>query len=471
MTDQTSRKTIFLRSLLLLAVLLGTGGTVGRVLIALRVEPPRRSAGTLPPLVEVTLLREETVVEWFTGYGTASAIRKANVAAEVAATVVERVENIRAGSAVDAGQILVRLDDREYRFALDRARALADAQHAELEELDASALGLEPLIHTAGQELRVARDERARLADLFERDLAAKKEYDFASLAYQQARRVRQGYEREAATFAPRRKKLEAAQRGFEAEAALAALNIERCTLRAPFAGRIQTLNVDAGDRVAPGTVLLTLLDLSIVEIPLRLPASLYDLVQVGASCRVESESRPDHVWQATVTRTSAAADERTRTFAVYVEVDNRRQALPLLAGTFVTARVRGPVHHHAIVLPRSACRNGRVFVAEAPNDHPDNPERRKATPSGSTVLAAARLRTVVTRRFVEDRALVEEGLRIGERVILTHLDQLVDGTPVRVHVRPSTESTVGRVIDPTKRQVGSMTRPTPPPNRVGASP
>ena len=466
MIDHTPRKTIVLRSLLLLALLLGAGGTIGGVLIALRVEPPRRTTARLPPLVEAMVIREETVVEWFTGYGTASAIRQADIAAEVAATVIERVEKIRAGSAVNAGQPLVRLDDRQYRFALDQSLARADAQRAEMEELDANVRGLDQLIRTAEQELRVARDERTRLADLFERDLASKKEYDFGSLAYSQARRVLQGYQREAATLAPRRKKLEATQRGFEAEAALANLNIERCILRAPFAGRIQSFNVDAGDRVAPGTVLLTLLDVSIVEIPLRLPASLYDLVQVGASCRIESESRPGHVWHATVARTSAAADERTRTFAVYVEVDNRREASPLLAGTFVTGRIPGPVHDRAIVLPRSACRNGRVFVAVVPNDNPESSEHRETQQGGSAILATARLRSVRVRRFVEDRALIEEGLHIGDRIILTHLDQLVDGTPVRVHV-----TYVGRVIDPTKRQAGSMTRPTPPPHRVSVSP
>ena len=51
-----------------------------------------------------------------------------------------------------------------------------------------------------------------------------------------------------------------------------AQLDIERCRIQAPFTGRIESLNVDAGDRVGPGTVVLSLVDSSRVEIPVFRP-------------------------------------------------------------------------------------------------------------------------------------------------------------------------------------------------------
>ncbi len=393
-------------------MLLGVGGGLGYLLVAVRVDPPQRELATLAPLVESIVVQAEDVVEHFVGYGTAQAMRSANLAAEVAATVVECVNGIRAGSPVSAGQALIRLDDRQYRHVLERVEARGDAEQASLDELTVEAENLDRLIKTAQQEARVAVDERTRVAGLLERKHAAKKEYDFANLAYQQARRVLQGYERELAKLAPRRARLAASKRGYDAEAALAQLDIERCEIKAPFGGRIHKLMVDVGDRVAPGFVVATLIDASRVEIAIQLPASKYDRVHVGAPCRVESDSLVGTNWRGEIVRIAPQADEQTRTFAVYVVVDNAELGGQVLVpGSFVRAAVRGPVHAGAILLPRSACRNGRVFVVE--ND-------------------IARERLITIERFMEDRAMVRGPLLSGDRVIVSHLDKLADGSPVR---------------------------------------
>ena len=412
MPETTRGKSRLLRSIVLIFGFLAVGSLLGGLLFAARQEPPRRAESALPPLVESIVVRTEDAIERFMGYGTAEATRVAHLAAEVGANIVGRVEDIRAGSVVAEGQELIRLDDREYRYALARAEARAAAERAGLAELDVEAYNLEQLIKMAEQELRVASAERARLADLFERKLAAKKEYDFANLAYQRARRVLQGYLREAAVIGPRRDRVAASQQAYEAEAALARLNIERCVIKAPFAGRIMSIGVDTGDRVGVGSVVLTLIDASRVEIPIQLPGAVYDRVKVGATCTIGSESMTTNVWRGDVARIAPAADEQTRTFAAYVVVDNTTQAQPLVPGTFVQAMVRGPVYPNRILVPRGAFRSGRVFVVED---------------------GVARLRSVAVDGFIEDRAMVGSGVRDGDRVILSHLERLADGSPVRV--------------------------------------
>ena len=401
-----------LRSIVLIVVMMAVGAALAAVLLALSEEPPRREAATLPPLVEAVIVQAEDVVERFIGYGSAQAIRSANLAAEVAATVVERVDGIRAGSPVAKDQVLIRLDDHQYRHALEQVKALAEAEQAALDELVVEARNLEQLVRTAEKELQVAQDEKTRLAGLLERGLAARKEYDFANLAYQQARRVLQGYQREAAKTTPRRVRLTASKRSIEAQAALAQLNVHRCEIRAPWAGRIQSLMVDVGDHVSPGLPVLILIDASRVEIPIQLPDAVYNQVRVGAPCRIETENMAGTLWRGEVARIAPVADEQTRTFAVYVIVDNTDSTQPLVPGRFVRAEVRGPVYPGAILVPRRACRNGQVFIVEA---------------------NVAQVRSVTTERFIEERALVAGDLRSGDRVILSHLDQLADGSPVRV--------------------------------------
>lgn len=413
-------RSMVLRTVVLMTLLLSIGGTLAAALIAIREEPPRREVNVLPILVDTEVLHTRDVTEKFIGYGTAQPVRRANLAAQVPATVVERVGDIRAGSAVAEGQVLIRLDSREYQIALDGARARTESQEAALAELAVEEHNLQLLMKTAEQELRIARDEKARVTGLFERGVAAKKEYDFANLAYQQSHRMLQGYEREIAKMAPRRLNLEAAKRSYEADAAMALLNVERCEIRAPWAGKIDQMPVEAGDRVGPGTPVLTLIDSAHVEIPIELPSAAYDRIRVGTTCNIVSESAADSLWTGEVARVAPAANEQTRTFAAYIIVDNSKQSRPLVPGTFARTEVRGLIHPGAIVIPRSACRNGQVFVVED---------------------GVARRRVVAPKQYLEERMIVSGELHDADRLILSHLDRLIDGTQVRVPAFTATSS------------------------------
>ena len=412
MTESSSEQPRLLRSLVLIVIMIAGAAGVASCLYVFRTKPPRRELAAPPPLVESVVVEAENIVEWFLGYGTAGPDRRANVAAEVSGTVLERLGDLEAGTVVTTGQPLLRLDDREYRHLLEQAEALARADQAAVDELVAGARTLGKLIKTAEMELRVAEGEQRRVADLFERGLAAKKEYDFANLAYQQARRIQQGYQMELAQNGPRQARFLASKQSHEAHARLARLNMERCLITAPFAGAIESLAVDMGDRVSPGSVLLTLIDPSHVEIPIQLPAAVYDRVRVGALCRVRSESMPRVQWRGAVARVAPHADEQTRTFAVYVEVDNASQPHPLVPGAFVTAEVRGATYENRIAVQRSAIRDESVLVAED---------------------GVARVRHVSVDRLVADRAVVTGDLRHGDRVINSHLNKLEDGSPVRI--------------------------------------
>lgn len=402
-----------IRSLILIVFLLAVGSGAAAMLWAIRVVPPRHDVPSLPPVVETLSVRAEDVVERYVGYGTSRAIRSAGVAAEVSAQVVERVGDIRAGTRVAASQVMLRLDPRQYELTAERAKALAVAEQAVLDELAADERSLAELTRTAQTEIEVAQRERERVTKLFEHDMAAKKEYDFANLAYRQAQRVLQEYEMQTAKFPARRARSEAARRGFEQDAAIAQLNIERCTIAAPFDGAIVEVRVDVGDHVTAGAVVLTLVDDSRVEIPIQLPSGDYDHALVGAACRVAVENEPDARWEGAVARVDPGADPNTRTFAVYIEVDNAGQTRRLVPGMFVRAEVQGPSHPGRFLVPREACRDNRVYVVQD---------------------GTARTRSVTAEGFLEDRAIVTGDLRTGDLVILSHLDQMADGLPVRVH-------------------------------------
>ena len=411
-TKHTKPKRKYLVSLLLIVVMLGGGSGLAGWLYSVRVEPPRRDIGQMAPLVESVVVKCEDVTEQFVGYGTVLADRVANLSAEVSSTVVERPGGIDSGSIVSNGQLLIRLDDREYRHVLDRALALTEVEKASLTELSVEANKLAQMVKTVQRELDVALDEKKRVEDLFERDLAAQKEYNIAVTAYQRARLTLQSYEREEAKIAPRITRLEASRRSLEASTKLARLHLERCQVRAPFSGTIQHLFVDEGDHVAPGVLILTLMDSSHVEIPIQFPAAVYDRVNISAPCRMECESTPHAVWTGEVSRISPDVDEQTRTFSAYVHVDNTHQSQPLVPGTFVRAVVIGPTYSDRVLVPRGAIRKNRVYVVQNGVVHERN---------------------VTAERFILDRAMIRGDLSGGETVILSHLEDLSEGSAVRV--------------------------------------
>jgi RND family efflux transporter MFP subunit len=256
-----------------------------------------------------------------------------------------------------------------------------------------------------------------RLTALFEKDLASKKECDFARLAYQRSRRLFQEFKNRIELIAPRRAGLEASLGAGRADVELAKLDIERCRITAPFAGQVERIAVDVGDHVLPGGEVLRLMSTRRIEVPIELPASFRSRIGVGATCRLETDSMPGVHWDGSVARISPSADTRSRTFAAYVEVDNDTQETRLVPGYFVRASVDGPMLRQVLAVPRGAIIDDHVYVV---NDD------------------VAHIRTVRVEKYVQERAVVTGDLRPGDLVILTNLDVLYEGAEVRTEAHPA---------------------------------
>ena len=65
-------------------------------------------------------------------------------------------------------------------------------------------------------------------------------------------------------------RRLEADKAGAEARAERAALDIERCEIRAPFDGVVSSLSVEVGSKLRPGSEILRLVNLDLIDVPLE---------------------------------------------------------------------------------------------------------------------------------------------------------------------------------------------------------
>lgn len=410
-------------SLALITLVVGAGATIATVMYHTRPAPPQKASALPPPLVQTITIGPETVTETITGYGSARAYRSVVLTAEVGGAVMELADRLRAGSLVDADQLLIRIDERRYLQALEEKLSSAAAAEADLLRLDVEEANLKRLIGIADNEVEVTRNEERRLAALLEGEHASSREYDLARLAHSRAVRERTNYENQLALIAPRRKQLRAAHQARLAEVELARLDVEHCRIAAPFEGQIDELMVEVGEAVQRGSAMVKLIDPLRIEVPIELPVSTRPRVAIETAVTLSVDSAPELQWSGEVERASPSADERSRTFQAYVVVDNLRQETPLVPGYFLRAEVTGPTLTDVLLVPRGAIVDDHVFVV--------NGDR------------AAR-RGVQVERLLAERAVVTGDFAPGDRVIVTNLDVLEEGSVVRAPPRRATDVAQG---------------------------
>lgn len=398
-------------SVVLIVTLLAASFGAVRVLRYTAPEVAKSDQPAPAQLVETLELVRQDRVDWIEGYGTARADQTATLAAEVGAAVVELVDGLEAGTPVTEGQVLIRLDDRQYQEQFRAARQQAQAAEAALGQLEVEQANLEKLEEIARASMEVNEAEMRRVKSLFQEYNAAESEYNRVTLAYQQSLQNLQTQENLLALIGPRRTALTATRDARLNEASIAQLNVDRCRIVAPFTGQVDQVMVEAGDSVRIGSPLLRLLTPDRLEIPFQVPVSRRLEVPVGAECTLTVDSMPGVVWKGTVCRLAPSADEQSRTFAAYVEVDNTRQAVSLVPGFFVKAQIKGPLLRDVFVVPRGTVADGQVFLASD----------GKATG-----------RAVQVKRYLRDLAVVVGDLAAGDHVITTNLDVLYDGAPIR---------------------------------------
>lgn len=356
--------------------------------------PPQAQRGAPPEpkriSVEVLPIEMDSFHIQVRSYGRIEPRTQSTLLPQVAGEVVWLNPDFRAGGFFEAGEELIRLDDRDYEADLAQAEAtLMSARQALAEEVARSA--------------QAAADWK------------------------------RLGNAGEAPPLVLRKPQLSAAQATLaSAEAAVkqARLNLERTHIRAPYAGRVLEKSVDLGQIVSSGTTLGSIYAVDVLQV--RLPLQNRDLgyLELPEEYRVKGATpvqpkvaihsdliRPE-TWQGKVVQTEGAIDEDSRQLHVLAQIEDPYgekavDRIPLKVGQYVTAAIEGVQVEDAIVIPNKAIYQGSyVYVVEE---------------------GVLQRREIDVAWQDDTQALIEEGLKTGDRLVLTSLGQVVSGTPVRV--------------------------------------
>ncbi len=197
-----------------------------------------------------------------------------------------------------------------------------------------------------------------------------------------------------------------------------ARVRLDKATIRAPFAGVVQKLDLEPGAYLRPGEPVAEILDLSEIEIEVGVIDRQVVALRAGDPVSVLVDVFPDEVFGGVIRRLGRSPDDRTQKFPVEVRVAN--QDGRLLPGMLGRVRFDLGEREPTIRVPRAATRTeyeiSYVFVLDG-QDPPRVSRRRVATRHAP---------------FRPDLLEVTQGLREGERIAVTRVGELRDGLRVR---------------------------------------
>ena len=452
----------------LLILSVGIGGFV--FLMKLKKVPDRSQPERLLPLVETVTVEEhggELTIELD---GSVVPFREIPLSAEVTGRITYKSPHCRSGKFVQKGEVLFRINEREYQLEVDRLTHEQEQARASLQELQVQIESAEALVKLATDELALRTRELERVRSLARQDAASDSDIDTAEQNEQLSRRTLVTQQNQVRLEKSREDRLQFAMELVGTQLEKAKLDLARTEVKAPTSGVIVTDPAEENSFVQPGSPLTTLEDNSSVEVRCSLqmdelywlwqhdapPADSLDFPAIGTGTEKNNDqflraatlaargmpAVPATViyelggqrfaWNGKLVRYEGAGlDERTRTVPCRVLVQNPKEVSirassqkpsavlapqALLRGMFVTLEFHVDPRVPLFRVPESAVRPGDVLWLVR-----DGKLNRQ-------VVSVAR----VVNGFALIPAATSD-LHAGDRVVTSPLATELSGQPVRV--------------------------------------
>lgn len=347
-----------------------------------------RPQATAKILVETKAIQPQKFEISISSYGVVQPKTQSVLVSQVAGQVSFISENFRDGGFFNKGEVLVKIDARDYQAEVKIAKAaLINAQQVLLEEQARSKQALE---------------DWQRLGNgSAPGDLVLRK----PQLAAQQANVL-----------------------SAQAKLDKAELAIERTQIIAPYSGRVLKKQVDYGQVINSNSQLADIYATDYVEV--RLPINNRDLAYLnlpeqgkdgqsnylGTPVTFTSTLIGEQQWQGKLVRTESAIDDSSQQLYVVAQIEEPFKSTQntIKIGQYVNAEIRGKTIENALLIPNEAIYQGSyVYILQNNN-----------------LLKRVDINFDWQNSFV---TFVSTGLNSDDHLVITPLGQVSSGTPVTV--------------------------------------
>jgi multidrug efflux system membrane fusion protein len=394
-------------------------------LVGCKTEPPARAPEARPAKLYTVVppdalppRRYPAVVE---------ATEKPELSFRIGGTITEI--NVKPGQEVKKGEVIARLDPRDYELALNRANSQLEETQAQERAMKAGARPEDIRIlenKVAAARTQFERDERffRQREGLVERGAISREELQTAEAAFRVSRETLETAERELEKGRTGSRKedieaIEARVRDLQENVRNAKNALNDTELRAPYVARVVEKFVEVHQEVQPRQAIVNLQQLDEIKLSFDLPESVVFNLQrgnVGTFSAVFRE-QPNKEYPVTLNEFRLSADPKTRTFTCWVIMVPPQDVI-VLPG--MTAEI---IHHN----PRASQPGFPVPIGAIFADESKAYFVWKVEPTDMTVHKMP----VEVGTLTGNDAWVLKGLNAGELIVAAGANYLQDGQTV----------------------------------------
>ena len=339
-----------------------------------------------PPDVIIEILTPKDFQVQISSNGTTTPLTQTVLTAEVGGEVIYRSKKFAEGASVIEGEILAKIDDTDLQ--LQYKNALLQLANAEVQY----SLQL--------AEAEVAKEAWDKIGDGVASDLTLKK---------------------------PQLKQAEAFLEVAKAQVSSAAKKLNKTEIIAPYAGRIQNVNIDLGTTIIPGQPVGAMYTSSEIEITLAVKDNDLQFLRIPMDGRKLNPSEQASVviesfykgktqsWKGKLERVDGVIDPVTRMInliAVFKNdfIESDKPNLPI--GLFVEAKIDGITLKNIFEIPiNSISEDNEVYIVDKDNQ--------------------LELRELTILKKYSEFVIIKDGLKAGERIVTSKLSTASNGIKV----------------------------------------
>ena len=207
--------------------------------------------------------------------------------------------------------------------------------------------------------------------------------------------------------------------------------NLDKTIIKAPYDGLVRKKNIDIGTVVSPGYLLASVYATDYVEVKLPIPDEDLAFLEIpldGTEIDIQNQSQVNLmgsfggekiIWNGRIVRMEAEIDPKSRMAILIARVSNpydlSKYKIPLRVGQFVEAEIIGKKFNNLYTLNRELIKNINQVVIVNELD------------------STLEFKSVNIIRYVDDNALINKGLNNEVPICITNLDVMYNGMKVQL--------------------------------------
>jgi len=362
-------------------------------------------------------VKKQDITSIISASGEVKPKKNINISALVAGRVVKI--GVKEGDEVKAGDFLLQIDPAYFEAQVDRYRASTNQLKAELIKVQA----------------QYRRDK-----GYYDRQKAL---FDSALISKDQLEAARAQYEVSSASLQSLNFQIKESEAGLKS----ALDDLKKTTYASPIDGIVTSLRVEEGEVAIvgtmnnPGTILMSIADLSVMEVEVQVDETDVINVKLGQEARIKIDAFPDKVFKGKVTEIGSSALDKSslgaqesRDFKVIVTLENTEQHLK--PGLSASADIIVAEKKQVPAIPIAALVIRETGTEAGQNTAGNNNEKKEE--EGVFLIEASRAKFQPVKKGIMGGMMVEieSGLSEGQEFVsgpYSALRDLKDGTLLKL--------------------------------------